>query len=158
LIHAQHQCEIEIVSGVHHIEHNVEQKKGVLSAFWQCLHVVMESSSNSYLVARTKNSRPGPSSAKAVQEMGRSAGALGKLEAGWFHHDSQPRWQIYAAVQLLDFKNVAQRADFDINTPPILSPAGVVTKKMLQLGVCVWFSLRATLFSTFTGHNNGMVK
>jgi len=25
-IHAQHQCEIEIVSGVHHIEHNVEQK------------------------------------------------------------------------------------------------------------------------------------
>jgi len=33
LIHAQHQCEIEIVSGAHHIAHNVEQKKGVNCLF-----------------------------------------------------------------------------------------------------------------------------
>jgi len=33
LIHAHHQCEIQIVSGVHHIEHNVEQKKGVHCLF-----------------------------------------------------------------------------------------------------------------------------
>jgi hypothetical protein len=37
-IHAQHQCEIEMVSGVHHIEHNVEQKKGV-----HCLYSAMAS-------------------------------------------------------------------------------------------------------------------
>jgi len=41
-----------------------------------------------WVVARTKNSRPRLSSARAVQEMGRAAGALGKLEAGQFHHDS----------------------------------------------------------------------
>ena len=148
------------MSGVHHIAHNVEQKKGVHCLFsamasGNAYIVVMESSSNSYLVARTKKSRPGPSSARAVQEMGRAAGALGKIEAGRSHQQLAA-----SAVFTLQYNCWISRmllsTRISTSTLLILSPAGVVTKKMLNLGVYVWCSLRSTWFSTFTGHNNGI--
>ena len=52
--------------------------------------------------------------------MGRAPGALGKLEQVGFTMIASRVGGVYAAVQLLDFKNLAQRADFDINTPHLV--------------------------------------
>jgi len=47
---------------------------------------------------------------------------------------------VYAAEQLLDFKNVAQRADFDINTP-LLVPGWCCDKEDAETGgVCLVFT------------------
>ena len=48
-IHAQNQCEIDIVLGVHHIEHNDEQKKGV-----HCLFSAM-ASGNAYILSWSRH-------------------------------------------------------------------------------------------------------
>ena len=47
---------------------------------------------------------------------------------------------VYAAVQLLDFKNVAQRADFDINTPHLV-PGWCCDKEDAETGgMCLVFT------------------
>jgi len=117
-IHAQHQCEIEIVSGVHHIEHNVEQKKGA-----HCLFSAMASGNACMLswshhqiatwLQEQKIPDPDRHQPEWCKKWAERQVRLANLKEVGFTTIASRVGGVYAAVQLLDFKNVAQHTYTD---------------------------------------------